>query len=138
MALNALYRITSGEVLVVSTSAITPPDSYTANYAPASTPDGESLSAPKIKDGTAMRNATSGEIAGFGAFTVTDIKAGQKVLQKTWYDSANASYEFRLRALMLQARDEINTIRTNVVLGLSSISEATWISNVKSKLDSES
>lgn len=138
MALNALYRITSGEILILSTSAITPPDSYTANYAPASTPDGTDLSSPKIKDGTAMRNATGGEIAGFGAYTTTDAKLAAKAAQKTWFDSGNASYELRFRGLMLVVRDEINTIRADADIGLSAISEATWVANVKTKIDAES
>ena len=55
---------------------------------------------------------------------------------KATYDSANSYRMYAYRALMLVLR-EINTIRTNVVLGLSSISEATWISNVKTKVDAE-
>lgn len=137
MALNALYRITSGEILILSDAAITPPDAYTANYAPASTPDGTDLSTPKIKDGTAMRNATGGEISGFGAYTTADAILAAKAIQKTWFDDENAVNEFRFRGLMLWMIDKFNAIHADADIGLDAITESEAISDIKAKMDAD-
>lgn len=59
------------------------------------------------------------------------------VTARATYDSANAYKMYAYRALMLVIRDEINTIRTHSAIGLASKSEATWVANVKTKIDED-
>lgn len=130
-----LYRINGGEVLATSTSAFST-STYLGSFQPVSSPDGTTLSPAKIKDGTALRNATAGEITNFSIYETQDLIAQLKIDRKAFFDSRN-DLDVAFRGLMLAVRDEINTIRAVGAVGLASISEATWVSNVKAKIDAE-
>jgi len=133
-----LYRINGGEIQAVKTTTHTGFNAaYFQTYEPATTPDGEDLVPAKIRDGTALRNATAGEITTFGTSETADDKLIKKAADELHFDSLNAALEYRFRGLMLQIRDEINTIRADADIGLAAISEATWIANIKTKITNE-
>jgi hypothetical protein len=67
---------------------------------------------------------------------VSDVTDSQDTAKAT-YDSANAYYMYAYRALMLQFREEFNTVRNNLVPSMATVTSATWIANVKTKIDAE-
>jgi len=82
-----LIRKNGGEALGASVSAFTGIDTaYFESFTPASKPDGIDLATPKIKDGTKLRNATSGEITGFPAKRTADDIAVRKTSYKNMID----------------------------------------------------
>jgi len=131
-----LYRILGGEILAAGTEVFAG-TTYTASYQPATTPDGTSLSPAKQKDGTAMRNATALEITNHPIYKERDDATESKIFGKANFDSANTYLEYSMRGLMLVALDEINVLRTHAVIGLASITEATFITNIKTKITNE-
>lgn len=111
-----LYRKSSGQVLGVSSD-----DSYggldtpflTAATDPA-TPDGIDLSVPKIfVSGTnTVRNATSGEIAGFPAAEAADMATEKKSTANTFLDQLEEPIGILVQALALVVLDEVNALRS--------------------------
>ena len=111
-----MYRISSGEVMGVSTDPATYAGINTTYYGTRvdpPTPNGADLSVPKIWDGGSVRNATANEIAGFPNFAASDLNLQQRDMAWDKYQGSDGVTRKYLRAAVSVLLDEINLIRTS-------------------------
>ena len=101
-----LYRRTGGRVEGLApsnTGAFSAHDAVYALVVDPPMPDGADLTVPKVYDGSVMRNATAGEIAGFAAAQAGDDTRRAQGEIDNW--------PVMIKALVLALVDEINILR---------------------------
>lgn len=106
------FRKTSNQIVGASIASRSGElDRYHDEFQPATAPDGLDMATPKIRDGTALRNATAGEIAGFGAFETADNTAGRRAALKRRV-TRDTSIDSMLQTIATSSGTPISTVRT--------------------------
>jgi hypothetical protein len=122
-----LYRINGGQVLVAAADIAWIASMFDATYyrtvTDPPTPDGGSLSPPKIYDGTRVRNATTQEQSAFLAASATDTTQQERA-RASAYLQVDPVFRKVLSALVDVLVQQINVLRTQPSTTFTAITKA--------------